>query len=89
VLTDSDADQQMLDWLCGQVGTLEEGRAAMARIAELMQNEAAVRRSLVAVQDAHKLAMAQLEFAQSVVKRHQRQLETAGQGEVTGAAAGE
>ena len=69
-------DQQMLDWLREQFSRSEDGGydrhdsdAVVARFAELIENQNTSRRVLSRVADAQKLAMAQMQFAQSALRQ--------------------
>jgi hypothetical protein len=81
VVARHETDQQMLEWLRGQVSHFSEGDrrhadSIVALFAELVDEQATFKRALSTLQDAHKLAMAQMQFAQSVVNRLVRHFES-------------
>jgi hypothetical protein len=83
VTVQQQTDQQMLDFLRDKLaekykeggGNRHYSDAIIARFAELIENQTAFRRSLETIQDAHKLAMAQMQFAQTVVHQLENQVE--------------
>lgn len=83
VITQAETDQQMLDWLREKMAEkFAEGgpsrrysEAIVARFAELIDNQSTFKRGLGSIEDAHKLALAQMQFAQSVVRQLERQVE--------------
>src|SRR5947209_1679938 len=82
--TQHETDQQMLDWLRAKLADrfAEGGNgrhyadAIIARFAELIDNQGTFKRGLGTIEDAHKLAMAQVQFAQSVIRQLEKQVET-------------
>jgi len=80
--TQSETDEKMLAWLRQKLAERfsETGPsraysdAIISRFAELIENQSTFKRSLDSIQDAHKLAMAQMQFAQSVVRQLERQV---------------
>lgn len=82
-VTQLENDQRMLDWLRERMSKFaEDGYARryadsiIARFAELIESQGTFKRSLDAIQDAQKLAMAQMQFAQQVVRQLEKQVET-------------
>jgi len=80
-VTLQETDQQMLAWLREQFTKFKEGGygrhysdAVVARFAELIDNQTSIKRAMGSIEDAQKLAMAQVQFAQSVVKQLEKQL---------------
>lgn len=71
VITHAETDQQMLEG----GGNRHYTDAIIARFGELIESSYTFRRSLEAIQDAHKLAMAQMQFAQTVVHQLENQVE--------------
>jgi hypothetical protein len=83
VVTQQETDQKMLEWLRDRLSNFSEDGYArrysdsiLARFAELIESQATFKRTLGTIDDAHKLAMAQMQFAQSVVKQLERHVET-------------
>jgi hypothetical protein len=77
-------DQQLLEWLRGKVCGQDEddnsedglyGASLLARFGTLIESHQALWRGLQTIEDAHKLALAQMQFAQGVVHTLQREFE--------------
>jgi hypothetical protein len=80
-VTQAETDQQMLDWLRKQLSHFSENGTSrryadsiVSRFAELIESQATFKRCMDYVQDAQKLAMAQMQIAQSAMKQVERQL---------------
>jgi hypothetical protein len=82
LVTQAETDQEMLGWLRDKLSEkYREGGASrhytdaiIARFAELIENQGTFKRSLDSIADAHKLAMAQMQFAQSIVHQLEKQV---------------
>ncbi len=79
ILTQSETDQQMLVWLRDQLSHFKEGGngrrysdSIVSRFGELIESQTTFKRCLDAVTDAQKLAMHQMQFAQSALKQVER-----------------
>ena len=76
-----ETDREMLIWLRDRLSHFAEGSgnhcyvdSIISRFAELSENEVMFKRYIETVLDAQKLAMAQMQFAQSALKQVERQL---------------
>lgn len=76
------ADKDMLAWLRRMSEQYKEdgyarkmARQVVGRVAELVESEQTIRRVHTAVQDAQKLAMAQLQFSQQALRQLEKQME--------------
>jgi len=77
-------DKRMLQWLRKQImhfaeegGNRNYGDFCIARIAKLIEDQKTVAHAVITMQDAHKLALSQMQFAQSVVRQLERRVEQA------------
>jgi hypothetical protein len=87
VPTQEQADRKMLAWLHSQLSHFKEddygrnyGDVLIARFSELIESQATfketqatLKRAVCAIEDSQKLAMAQMQYTQSVVHQLQRQ----------------
>ena len=84
LVTQADTDQEMVNWLRDKLSEkYAEGGASrqftnaiIARFAELIDNQSTFKRSLDAIQESQKLAMAQMQFAQQVANQLEKTVQT-------------
>jgi hypothetical protein len=79
LMTQEQADRKMLEFLQQQFGHFKEGgharergNAYLARITELVENQATLKRVLSYIEDAQKLATAQMQTAQTALRQLER-----------------
>jgi len=83
IIQQRENDEQMLAFLRDKLaekykeggGNRHYSDAIIARFAELIENQNTFKRSLDSIRDAQKLAMAQMQFAQTVVNQLERQIQ--------------
>jgi hypothetical protein len=69
-------DRRMLDWLREQFAGSSEADAAIARFSELLESQNTWLHMLETIKEAHKLAIKQLEYAQSAIRALERQVQS-------------
>ena len=83
IVTQADTDQEMLNWLRDKLAekytdggaSRQFTNAIIARFSELIDNQSTFKRSLDAIQESQKLAMAQMQFAQQVANQLEKQVQ--------------